>query len=144
MIATTDPGSLEIRISLEPGLVELKQHPRFVDRQLLVAEGALDLLARRAEKIVGAELYVLKHLADGIAFDDLVNRRPALLVHADVYRVGVAEEVMQVAENFLISTHEERGQEVIAPVVGVQLQNGFHVTAVDEAIDLAVAVAGDV
>ena len=51
---------------------------------------------------------------------------------------------MQVAEDLLVRADEERGDEVVLAVVGVQLEHALHVAAVDEAVDLAVGVAGDV
>ena len=69
--------------------------------------------------------------------------RPCL-VDADVDGVGVAEEVVQVAEDFLVGADEEGGEEIVVAVVGVQFQDLLHVAAVDEAVDLAVGVAGDV
>ncbi len=59
-------------------------------------------------------------------------------------RVGVAEEVVQVAEDLLIGAEQERPQVIGLAVVGVQLQGVAYVAQVDELVDLAVRIAGDV
>src|SRR5204863_7216686 len=55
----------------------------------------------------------------------LVNRPPAGFIDADVDGVRVAQEVVQIAQDCLVSAHEEGGQEVVRAVVGVQFQGGF-------------------
>ena len=66
------------------------------------------------------------------------------LFEADVHRVRVAEEVVQVAEDLLVGADQEHPQVVGLAVDRVQRQRPLHVAAVDERIDLAVRVAGDV
>ena len=60
-------------------------------------------------------------------------------------RVRVAEQVVQVAEDLLVRPEQERA-EVVRLAVGdrVQLQRAADVAQVDELVDLAVRVAGDV
>jgi hypothetical protein len=67
-----------------------------------------------------------------------------VLVQADVDGMGVAEEVVEVAEDLLVGADEERGQVVRFAVEAVQREGLLDVAAVDELIDLAVGVAGDV
>ena len=62
----------------------------------------------------------------------------------DVHGVGVAEQVVHVAEDFLIGADQKRAQVIRLAVEGVQRQRPLHVAAVDELVDLAVRVAGDV
>ena len=62
----------------------------------------------------------------------------------DVHDVRVAEEVVQVAERLLVRAHEERREEVGAAVGGVESQRLLDVAQIDERVDLAVGVAGDV
>ena len=61
-----------------------------------------------------------------------------------MHRVRVAEEVVQVAENLLVGPDQKHPQVVGIAVDGVQRQGPLHVPPVDERIDLAVRVAGDV
>ena len=58
--------------------------------------------------------------------------------------VRVAEEVVQVAEDFLVGADQEHAEVVGLAVEGVQRQRLLDVAAIDELIDLAVGVAGDV
>jgi hypothetical protein len=59
--------------------------------------------------------------------------------------VGVAEQVVQVAEDLLVGADQEHAEVVVlAVVLGVQLEHVLDVAQVDERVDLAVGVAGDV
>ena len=63
----------------------------------------------------------------------------------DVHGVGVAEQVVEVAEDLLVRADEEDAEVVVlALVLGVQLEHVLDVAQVDERVDLAVGVAGDV
>ena len=68
-----------------------------------------------------------------------------VFIDIDVHSVGVAKEVVHVAQNLLISTHEEHAQ-----IVGFSFLECVHWQAVSDALgrdevgNLAVAVAGDV
>ena len=66
------------------------------------------------------------------------------VVEADVHGVRVAEQVVQVAEDLLIGAEEEHAEVVGLAVERVQLQRALDVAQVDELVDLAVRVAGDV
>ena len=61
-----------------------------------------------------------------------------------MHGVRVAEEVVQVAQDLLVGADEKHAQVVGIAVDGVQRQRPLDVAAVDERIDLAVRVAGDV
>ena len=61
-----------------------------------------------------------------------------------MHRVGVAEEVVQVAEDLLVGADQEDAEVVVVVVERVQLEHVLHVAQVDEVVDLAVGVAGDV
>ena len=67
-----------------------------------------------------------------------------MLVEADVHGVGVAEQVVQVAEDLLVGADQEHAEVVRLAVERVQRQRLLDVAAVDELVDLAVGVAGDV
>ena len=69
----------------------------------------------------------------------------AVLVERDVDRVGVAEQVVQVAEDLLVGAEQERAEVVrLARRSGCSSQRAADVAQVDELVDLAVRVAGDV
>ena len=59
-------------------------------------------------------------------------------------RVGVAEEVVKVAEDLLVGPQQEHADVVGLPVPAVKLEDVLHVAVVDEAVDLAVAIAGQI
>ena len=61
-----------------------------------------------------------------------------------MHRVRVAEQIVQVAEDFLIGADQKCGQIIGLAVELVQPERPLHVAAVDELVDFAVAVAGDV
>ena len=67
------------------------------------------------------------------------------VLHRYVYGVGVAEEVVQVAQYLLIGSHEEHS-EVVGLVLAqrVYRQHVRYVAACHEVCNLSVAVAGDV
>ena len=77
-----------------------------------LADGRLDVGAQLAEQHLGVELDVVEHLADGVALDQRVEPRLAVLVEADVDGVRVAEQVVQVAEDFLVGADQEDAQVV--------------------------------
>ena len=74
------------------------------------------------DQLVGVELHVVQHLAHRVALDDGVEHDVAVLVEADVDGVGVAEQVVQVAEDLLVRAEQERAEVVRLAVEGVQLQ----------------------
>ena len=60
----------------------------------------------------GVELHVVEHLAHRVALDDRVEHDVAVVVEADVHGVGVAEQVVQVAEDFLVGADQEHAEVV--------------------------------
>ena len=61
-----------------------------------------------------------------------------------MHGVGVAEQVVQIAEDLLVGADQEDAEVVVLAVERVQLEHVLDVAAVDEVVDLAVGVAGDV
>ena len=105
-----------------------------------LADGGFDVAAAAcASSVSGVELHVVEHLADGVALDDRLEHHLAVVVQADVHGVGVAEQVVQVAEDLLVGADQERAQVVRLAVERVQRQRALDVAAVDELVDLAVA-----
>ena len=88
---------------------------------------------------------VTEHVADRVALNDFIDPPLALVVHFDVSHVGVAEQVVQVAERLLIRAHQERAQQVLLAVLKVvQLDPLLHVVVVDESVNLAIRIAGQI
>ena len=67
-----------------------------------------------------------------------------MLVEADVHGVRVAEQVVQVAEDFLVRADEEHAQVIRLAGDGCSGSVLLDVAAIDEPIDLAVRIACDV
>ena len=68
-----------------------------------------------------------------------------VFVDVDVHGISVAKEVVQVAQDFLIGSHEEHSQVVVLSVLeGMHWQVVRESLVRDEVAYLAVAVAGDV
>ena len=112
---------------------------------MLVAHRALALVANRLAQSIHVVLHVLQHFAHAVAFDDLVDPPIAVVIETDVRDVRVTEEIVKVAERLLVRADEERAEEVLVAVLNVvQLHPLLHVVIIDEAVDLAVRVAGHV
>src|SRR5229473_374304 len=86
----------------------------------------------------------MQDLANRVALDNRVQVDFAVLVQADVNSIGVSEEIVQIAENLLISPEQEGPQVIGFAIVRVQLQGAADIPQVDELIDLAVRIAGNV
>src|SRR5258708_10073062 len=86
----------------------------------------------------------MQHLADGVTLDDGVEVDRAAVVETDVDGVGVAKQVMEVAKDFLVGAQQESTQIIRLAVEWVQFERVAHVAKIDELIDLAVRIAGDV
>ena len=94
--------------------------------------------------MLGVVLDIFQHVGHGFAVDGLVDA-VAVAVDGDVYGIGVAEEVVHVAENFLIGSYEEDGDIVLfALSQGVQRDVVGLVVVVDVCPDFTVRVAGNV
>ena len=65
--------------------------------------GMFDVMSKLPDERFRIELHVIQHLANGVAFDHRVEDDVAAVVEADVDGVGVAEQVVQVAEDLLMT-----------------------------------------
>src|SRR5258708_9305952 len=86
----------------------------------------------------------MQHLADSVTLDDGVEVDRAAVVETDVDGVGVPEQVMEVAEDFLVGAQQESTQIIWLAVVWMQFERVAHIAKIDELIDLTVRIAGDV
>ena len=91
----------------------LVSEPPFPHRQFHVA-------AQTRDQRIRLELHVVQHLANRVAFDHGVEHHFARFVQPDMDRVGIAEQIVQVAENLLIGAQQERAQVIVLAVKGVQ------------------------
>ena len=87
-----------------------------------------------------------------VAFDDFLDVITGRLVgfEEDMDLVHAAKKIVQVAHDVLIRAHQKKADEIrlrLAVAVGVQWvqrQRVAHVAQIDELVDLAVGIAGDV
>ena len=108
----------------------------------LMCFAARDLSSERLQQVRRAELHVVQHLGHRVAVHEIGHLIPAVRAEADVHRVRVAEQVVQVAEDFLIRAGEEDAEHVrLAVAELVQLEARVACLVADEAIDLAVGIA---
>src|SRR5215471_3989843 len=133
----------EVGVALEGFLVALHEAARLGHREALLAQRRLDQAAHARDQVFLVVLHVREHLGHRVALDHVVD---AVVVAVDlhVHRVGVAEQVVQVAQDLLVCADQERGDQVLFAVRAVQLEEALHVPELDELVDLAVAVAGEV
>src|SRR5207248_5803673 len=61
---------------------------------------------------LGIELHVIEYLTNRVALHDCVQNDFAGRAQADMHRVGVAEQVVQVAEDFLVRAHQKCAEDV--------------------------------
>ena len=115
------------------------------DRNLAQRHFLFEAVAHLLEDFRPLVLHVFQAFPGGIAVDHRVDHVAGLLVEGDMDGVGVAEEVMQIAEDLLVSADEEEADVII--FVLADLVQGEELGAAvlpDEAGDLAVGIAGDV
>ena len=90
-------------------------------------------------------MHIGEHIGHGIAFlfaDKLV---PAVVKYADGDHIGVAQEVVQITQGFLVCAHKEDAKIVFLAIAqGVQFQGGLHALGVDKLVDTAIRIAGNV
>ena len=74
----------------------------------------------------------------------VIHKVLSILLDRDMDRVGIAEEIVHVAQNLLIGTGHKDAEIVLIITGRMEFQNVFHIAHVDELVDPAVAVAGDI
>lgn len=100
--------------------------------------------AELVDEFLGIVFHVGKHVRHRISLHLMrVHGAAAFQVHADDVRVP--QQVVQVPQGLLIGSHQEHADVVVflAGLDGVQGKGRGHVFAVNEMVDLPVAVARD-
>src|SRR5690606_37601698 len=91
------------------------------------------------------QVHVTQDLVHGIPFDGVLQTIAAIGVEGHINGVGVAKQVVHVAQDFLVGAiHEEAEQVRAVGVVGRQRQGGLDAVVVHIEIHTAVGVAGNV
>jgi hypothetical protein len=84
---------------------------------------ALHLAAEGADQRLRVELHVVEHLGDRVAVDEVGDLVAVRVAEAQVHGVGVAEEVVQVAQDLLVGAGQEDAEDVrLVRRDGVQLE----------------------
>ncbi len=90
-------------------------------------------------------LHIGKNVGHGIAFDFVCKIERAARSDAYGDHIGIAQKIMQVTEGFLIGADQENAEVILMiRFQFVQRERVFHIVQVNETINLAVAVAGDI
>lgn len=137
-------SAFEIRVSAEAVAVEIHDFLALLGRDAAIVDGFFREVAELGDEFLGVELHVGEHVGDGVAFD-LVGIDGLAFLKVDADDVGVAEEVVEVAEGFLVGADEED-----AEVIGfvrleiLEMEDFRNIFLIDEAVDLTIAVTGDV
>ena len=141
---TQNRSTFKIRISAEAIAEQLHYFAAFAGRDVAFAYGLLGEAAETTDQFLGVVFHIAEHIGDGITFD-FVRVDGSAIFHVDADDVRVTEQIVQVAQRFLVGTDEENGYVVrVALLELVERENFGNVFAIDEAIDLAIAIAGDV
>lgn len=94
------------------------------------------------QQLVGIEVHITQHAANGIALNGVIESDPALIINFHIHRIGITKQVVQIAENFLIRTDHENAQ------LGIRAfrhrQRGFQTFAIDVLINTAIRVTGNI
>ena len=89
-------------------------------------------------------MYIFKHIGHRFPVYHLLYI-VAVFVHRDMYGIGVAKEVVHVAQDFLIGSHQEHTYIIMfVQLDGVEWDIIGLLASVDVCCDAAIAVAGDV
>ena len=136
---------LEVRIAAQTVFERLQDFVTLRRRDALLAHGTLGGFSEILKDAPGIVFHIVEDVGHGVApylADELVG---AVLADADGHDVGVPEQVVQVAEGFLIRAHKEHAEIIfIAVHKGMQIEGSAHTLRVDELVDAPVAVAGDI
>ncbi|SSL81682.1 Uncharacterised protein [Klebsiella pneumoniae] len=113
--------------------------------QRIVQTGIFHLIAELGQQRVRIQLHILQHIRYGIALVGQLNLNAAVREDEHVHRLGIAEQVVHVAEDLLIgANHEEAQHRRVLRVVFRHRHGGGDPVAVHVVIDGAIGIAGDV
>lgn len=137
----------EIGVTAHASFERIDDFTAFAGRDAVAVDGAFGELAEAAEHVFGLVLAVGEDFGDGITFDFLGVLEFAVF-DADGDDVGVAEEIVEVAEGLLVGADEEDADDVVfVGIFEVDVVEGeamVEFAGVSELVDFAVGVAGDV
>ena len=89
-------------------------------------------------------MHIVEHLSHRFAINHLIDF-VVVFIHIDVHGIGVAKQVVHIAENFLVGTHQKH-----AEIVAFSLTEAVHRQRMRDAMGggevgyFAIAIASDV
>ena len=108
----TPRASLQVGVSLEAFVEEAPQARSLGQGQSLVLEGGLHVTVESHPDVVGIVLYVAQDLPDRLPLHDGLDAPAAVVSDGHVDGVGVAEEVVEIAQRLLVGARQEDPQVV--------------------------------
>lgn len=135
---------LQIGISIQSASIVAKEFFSFLERYFSLLDALGYPYFELPNKFLRVVLHILEHLFHGFAVYNLVDMI-APVFHGKVHGIGVAKQIVEVAENLLICTNEENTK--IIRLVATQCVHWKHVAGASSAYEigyLAIAVAGNV
>ena len=135
---------LKISVTEETIAIGAQEFLALIERNLAFLYTLGYPLLQLADEFFRIVLYVVQNFLYGLSVEYLVDAVLAVL-HRDVGCIGVAEEIVHVAQDFLISSYEEH-TEIIGFVLLQWMERKYiaDMSVGHEIRYLAVAVAGDV
>ena len=135
---------LKICVSEETIAIGAQEFLTLIERNLALLHTLGYPLLQLADELLRIVLYVIQNLLHGLAIEYLVDAVLAVL-YRDVGCIGVAEEIVHIAQNLLVGTYEEHTEIVwLVLLQWMKWENVADMTIGYEVGYLAVAVAGDV
>jgi len=117
----------------------------FADLELTAADRLFARQAQPLEQLLGAMLHRLEHLGVSVAAHHVIHPVAARGLQADVHRIGAAKQVVQIAHHLLVGPRQKQANPVgLAGAQFMQLEQRFDLAAVDEALELAIRIAGQI
>ena len=96
----------EVGISVEATTIGVEEFLTLFEGDFAFLDGLLHPHFERTNHLLGFVLHVAEHIGNGLTVDDVLDV-VAVLVGRDVNGIGITEEVVHVAKDFLISSDEE-------------------------------------
>ena len=102
----------QISRAVEAGAIVREELTAFLGGNLSLFHSTFHPRLKAPQQAFGVILHVFQHVGYRLAVDGLVNGI-CLVVHGDMHRIGIAEEVVHVAEDLLVGSHEEHTDVVV-------------------------------
>ena len=97
---------LKIGVTIQASAVGGDKFLAFFDRNLTLVHRTCHPRFQAAHQAFRIVLHIFQHISHRFAINRLVNG-VAIGIDRNVHRIGVTEEIVHVAQNLLISTHQE-------------------------------------